>query len=175
MQRHVTERIFSFTKEALDKDYMLESDLIVFQTCLTLLKGKLPILEKCRLYILLLFRFKYAYLSPKSQSDRETLTEKLKTVFTEDATLKQIFIHFSLLFSISQFHGWTNNLAPLFKGQILSYFKNDGKVNEIDFLKSFETIVFTVLQIGELFSTQDFLPILLINSTPNGSFPRDTA
>ena len=89
----------------------------------------MPILEKCRLYILLLYRAKVGYLDTKQKEDREALVKKLSAIFEADFSFKQAFVHMSLLFNIANYPHWQNNLQPIFNGQILTYYKQDGKTD----------------------------------------------
>ena len=130
----MTERIHEFLKLSIELQFPKSEDIELFRVALTGLKSTtLPILEKIRLYILVLHRVQIGYLAGAQEEGPKELVEKLEVLFEQDATLKQAYIHFSLLFTIASYPGWPNNLLPIFNGQIISYYKEDGKTSQFKF------------------------------------------
>ena len=103
--------------------------------------------------------------------------DQLKLLFEEDFSLKKVFIHFSLLLVIAMFPNWHNQLRQFFHQAIMEYYELNRKLNETQFLLSFEKIVFSMIATRELFDeTKEFLPIVLIGSADGASAPsKDTA
>ena len=165
VKRHVTERIHQFLKDSIENDFPKSEDIGLFKVALTGLKSQtLPILEKIRLYVLVLYRMQVGYLAGSQEDGMKELVEKLKELFEGDKTLKQAYIHFSLLFVIASYPGWPNNLLPIFNGQMLAYWKDDAKTTQLKFEQAFLQTVFKLLQQQELFETKDCIPLLVVAS-----------
>ena len=145
-------------------------DAELFRAALTGLKSKqLPILEKIRLFVLLLHRIRIGYLATGAEQKLKGLIETLVSLFEQDRSLKQVFVHFSLLLIIATYPGWNNNLLPIFNGSMHYYYKDDAKMTQFKFEQSFVQTVFKLLQQQKLFDTKDCLPVLLIASAKSAS------
>lgn len=124
--------VYGFIKGYSQHEGVAEEDAEVFKITLTAIQSEtLPIVHKCRYYILCLHRMKMGYLATKDVQDRRMLTDKLIELFAADFSLKKAFIHFGLLLVIAMFPNWQNTLRPLFTGSIMEYHHVNTKLSEV--------------------------------------------
>ena len=122
----------------MDTEQAIDEDPDVFQITLTSLKSQaLPILEKCRLFILFLHRVQVGYLDKNDPEPRRVLCERLSSLFERDISLKKAFVHFSLMLIISTFPNWRNNLLGLFDATMMEHFHANHKLSEVQYRLSF--------------------------------------
>ena len=117
----------------------------------------------------MLHRIRIGYLATGAEQKLKGLIETLVSLFEQDRSLKQVFVHFSLLLIIATYPGWNNNLLPIFNGSMHYYYKDDAKMTQFKFEQSFVQTVFKLLQQQKLFDTKDCLPVLLIASAKSAS------
>ena len=85
----------------------------------------------------MLHRIRIGYLVSGAEQKLKGLVESLSALFVAEVSLKQVFIHFSLLLIIATYPGWENNLLPVFNGSMNYYYKDDAKQTQFKFEQSF--------------------------------------
>ena len=124
--------VYGFIKGYSMQEGVAEEDAEVIKITLSAIQSEtLPILQKCRYFILCLHRMQVGYLTTKDVEQRRILTDKLTEIFTADFSLKKAFIHHGLLLVISMFPNWNNHLRPLFHGAIMEYHHVNTKLSEV--------------------------------------------
>lgn len=138
LKRQTTEQIYIFVNTALDYSIENIEGVEFLKNTIASLSGSLPILEKVRLFVMLIY-----YLTRIGQM------QPLDEIFKANESLKPIFLQFASLFTIAliscPYNKWQIALKPIFLGQIQSYRKNDSKFTEVQHNQMFENMILTMI------------------------------